>query len=94
MTQGIESFLIWLLCFLGFGASGVVCTFFPQIIQRAGLNAPTPRWKFIPKPQDTWAIHAMGGFGSKSYLIHIRVISVLNLIATALLILVPLGVFR
>ncbi|MGA3166794.1 MAG: hypothetical protein ABSF14_11850 [Terriglobia bacterium] len=94
MTQGVESFLIWLACLIGFGASGVVCTFFPQIVQRAGLNAPTPRWKFIPKPQDMWAVRAMGGFASKSYRIQIRVIGVLNLVATALLILVPLGAFR
>jgi len=36
----------------------------------------------------------MGGFASKSYRIQIRVIGVLNLVATALLILVPLGAFR
>jgi hypothetical protein len=94
VTQGIESLLIWLACVLVFGGSGVVCTFFPQIVQRAALNAPTPRWKFIPKPQDMWAVRATGGFASKKYMIQIRVIGVLNLIATALLILLPLGAFR
>lgn len=94
MAQGLQSFLIWLACLIGFGTGGVVCTFFPQVIQRMALNAPTPRWKFIPKPEDMWPARAKGGrkyFESRSYVVMLRIVGVLCLIATALLILTPLG---
>jgi len=97
MAQALQSLLIWLACLIGFGTVGVVCTFFPEVIQRMVLNAPTPRWKFIPKPEDMWPLRAMGGrryFQSSSYMIQLRVAGVLSLIATALMILLALGVIR
>jgi hypothetical protein len=96
MAEGLQSFLIWLACLVGFGTAGVVCTFFPEVIQRMALNAPTPRWKFIPKPEGMWPARAKGGrkyFESRSYIIQLRVAGVLSLIAALLLILLPLGVF-
>ena len=97
MSQGIESFLIWLGCLLGFGFTGVICTFFPGFVQRIALDAPPPKWKFIPKPEDMWPARSMGGrryFEGRSYRVQIRLVGLFSLIATALLILVPLGVFR
>jgi hypothetical protein len=61
MCEGLQSVLIWLACLVGFGAVGIVGTFFPEVIQRMALSAPTPRWKFIPRPEETWPARSMGG---------------------------------
>jgi len=72
---------------------GIVCLFYPQVIQRAILTAPQPKFRFIPRPDAK--IFGMGGreyYGSKRYIITLRITGAGSLMMGCLLLLLFLGV--
>lgn len=79
---------------LGFlWGTGILCLFFPQVIQRAILTAPEPRFKFIPRADAK--VLGIGGreyYQSKRYIITLRVIGASSLLVGLVLLLLFSGV--
>jgi hypothetical protein len=93
MAHGILAVLVVVILFGLLWGTGILCAFYPRLIQHAILSAPKPKLRLFTRPEQK--ILGIGGrdyYESDKYILTLRVIGFANLAVGLLLLLLFLGV--